>query len=258
MRTVFLGSSQFSLRMLRHLLANGIEISAVFTIPKRFTISYSNTEVTNYNYADLRPVAEERGIPYFEVESSAKKLSDYYDTIERTAPDVILVLGWYYMVPKRVRDLARYGAWGIHASLLPEYAGGAPLVWSIIEGKEETGVTLFKLGDGVDDGDIISQARLKIGEHDTIKNVYNKATKASKRLLLKALKNIDKVKFTRQDRKKIRIYPQRSPEDGELDLSLPARELYNFIRAQSDPYPGAFVRTTDGKKLVIEKARIEG
>jgi len=69
--------------------------------------------------------------------------------------------------------------------------------------------------------------------------------------------NITSIVFTPQDKEKIKIYPQRKPDDGELDLTKSAEELYNFIRAQSSPYPGAFIRTKDGKKLIIEKARIE-
>ena len=68
----------------------------------------------------------------------------------------MLFIGWYYIVPKSLRSLAKYGAWGIHASLLPKYAGGAPLSWAIINGEKKTGVTLFKLESGIDNGDIFS------------------------------------------------------------------------------------------------------
>jgi methionyl-tRNA formyltransferase len=161
------------------------------------------------------------------------------------------------MVPKKIRDIATYGTWGIHASMLPNYAGGAPLVWAIINGETETGVTLFKLDDGVDDGDIIEQEIIVIENVDTIKEVYEKVIIVSKTILLKALKNISKIVFKPQDKSKIKVFPQRKPQDGELDLTKPAQEIYNFIRAQSSPYPGAFIKTSDGKKLIIEKARIE-
>jgi methionyl-tRNA formyltransferase len=131
------------------------------------------------------------------------------------------------------------------------------LVWAIINGEEETGVTLFRLSDGVDDGDIIAQASFAIKHQDTIKDVYNKATTASKSLLIKALSDVDNLRFSPQDKSKIKVYPQRKPEDGEIDFTKSGIEIYNFIRAQSTPYPGAFMRTVDGKKLVIEKTRIE-
>lgn len=258
MKILFLGCSAFSERLLIKLSnLKNIEIGALFSIPQEFTISYSKEKVKNSNFVNLQPYAERLNIPFFEVESvPGKKLTDYKDFIEEYQPDAILVLGWYYMVPKSIRELAKWGAWGIHASLLPKYAGGAPLVWAIIEGEKETGVSLFQLSDGVDDGDIIEQQSFAITPTDTIKEVYEKATIASEAILETVLINPDEVQFKPQDKSKIQIYPQRKPEDGEIDLMWPAEKIYNFIRAQSAPYPGAFIKTSDNKKIYIENARI--
>ncbi len=258
MRIVFLGATKFSEAMFRHLVENGFHVEAVFTIPERFHISYSEQRVRNYNYADLEDFAKKHGLRSYEVDSvPGKRIGDYYEVLAGIGADVILVLGWYYMVPKRVRDLAKYGAWGIHASLLPKYRGGAPLVWAMIRGEAETGVTLFRLGEGPDDGDIIAQEKFPIAFDDTIREVYQKAVEASKGILVHALNNPGTIEYRPQDKEGGDHYPQRRPEDGELDLSKSAMELYNFIRAQSSPYPGAFIRTADGKRLVIERARIE-
>jgi methionyl-tRNA formyltransferase len=258
MRVVFLGATRFSEAMLRHLMENRFHVEAVFTIPETFHISYSEQPVRNYNYADLRGFAKKHGLRTYEVDSGpGKRIGDYYEVLAGIGADVILVVGWYYMVPKRVRDLAKYGAWGIHASLLPKYGGGAPLVWAMIRGEEEAGVTLFRLGEGVDDGEIIAQEKFPIAFDDTIREVYEKAVERSKGILVHALNNSDTIDYRPQDKKGVEHYPQRRPEDGELDLSKSAMELYNFIRAQSSPYPGAFIRTADGKRLVIERVRIE-
>ncbi|MEI2738969.1 MAG: formyltransferase family protein [Chitinophagaceae bacterium] len=257
MKVVFLGATQFSRELLLHLLNNQIKPERLFTIPQEFNISYSDTKVRNYNYANLPEIAAQHGITCYEVESTTgKRISDYYDDLAALQPDVILVMGWYYMVPKKIRDIARYGTWGIHASMLPKYAGGAPLVWAIINGEKETGVSLFKLDDGVDDGDIIAQQVIPIAFEDSIQEVYAKVTEASKGILVSALQNIERIKFTPQDKSKIEVWPQRKPEDGEIDLSWPAERIYNFIRAQSPPYPGAFIKTADGKKIIIEKAKM--
>jgi len=258
MDIVFLGATRFSESILRSLLEHQHSVRMIFTMPEQFNISYSQTPVKNYQYCDLGRLADAHGIPCYRIHSEQnKRLDDYYGQIKAISPTVILVMGWYYMVPKRIRELATHGAWGIHASLLPDYAGGAPLVWAMIHGEERTGVTLFRLDNGVDDGDIIAQRSFVIGPKDTIRGVYAKATRASKSILLNALSDMNAVTYSPQDKSRIKRYPQRKPEDGEIDLSRPAEDLYNFIRAQSSPYPGAFVRTTDGKKLVIEKARIE-
>lgn len=257
MKIVFLGATKFSEEILLHLLENDIPVNKVFTIPREFSISYSEKKVVNYNFSDLASISEKYGISCEFVDSkSGSTINDYYDKIKEMEPDIILVMGWYYMVPKKIRNLAKYGAWGIHASLLPEYAGGAPLVWAIIEGQTKTGVSLFKLDDGVDDGDIIGQAEISIEENDTIKEVYEKAISVSKRLLLENIRNIESVQFVPQDKTKIKVYAQRNPEDGQLDLAWPAKRMYDFIRAQAPPYPGAFIRTIDNKKIIIERARI--
>jgi methionyl-tRNA formyltransferase len=235
----------------------GATISALFTIPQEFSISYSNQKVKNYNYSDLELIANENKVPCYYIESSepGKKSGDYYKTIMELKPDVILVMGWYYMVPKKIRELAKYGAWGIHASMLPDYAGGAPLVWAIINGEKETGITLFKLDDGVDDGDIIYQKRIEIAEEDSIKTVYEKVTNFSKIILLEALQNISTISFTPQDKSKLKIYPQRKPEDGEINWDWDAKRIKNFIRAQTKPYPGAFT-IIKNKKVTIWDADI--
>jgi len=258
MRIVFLGSTQFSKKLLLNLIKEDVEIVAVFSIPKYFSISYSAKKIHNTNFANLAVIADENNIPFYEIDSKkGKKLIDHKLTIQTLKPDVIFALGWYYMVPKLIREIPKYGAWGIHASLLPKYAGGAPLVWAIINGEKETGVTLFKLSSGVDDGDIILQEKIVIGENDSIAQVYEKATIASKKIMMMALKKIKTITFVKQDKDKIEIYPQRRPEDGEINLKWDAKKIYDFIRAQSEPYPGAFIRTADGKKLVIEKAKIK-
>ncbi len=257
MKIIFLGCTQYSEKMLTDLIDNGYDILGIFSSPKSFNISYSKEKVTNTNYSDLSIIAKKNNIPFYIVDGSkGKRLNDYYDIIFNLRPDIMLVLGWFYMVPKKIRELPLYGAWGIHASLLPNYAGGAPLVWAIIEGEDTTGVTLFKLSDGVDDGDIISQIEFTIEENDTIKDVYDKAIYNSKLILNSSLNNINNISFTKQDKKEIKTYPQRSPDDGLIDWNQSSKKIKDFIRAQTKPYPGAFTIIQD-KKVIIWDAEIE-
>ena len=255
MKIIFLGSTKFSEKLLNSLLINNFEISAIFTIPKEFTVMKSE-KIVNNNYADLSTTANKKNIPIYYVNED-KKLSSYEDIIKKINPDIILVLGWYYIIPKVIRDIPKFGACGIHASMLPKYAGWAPLVWAIINGEEETGITFFQFDDSVDGGDIIAQESFKIKIEDTIKEVYANATKESVKMLINILPKIDTLKFKQQDKSKLEVYPKRSPQDGEIDFTKSSKEIYNFIRAQSSPYPGAFIRTNDDKTIVIEKARID-
>jgi methionyl-tRNA formyltransferase len=254
----FFGSTNYSKDLLLFLIEKKYIPKAIFSSPAEYHISHSVEKVKNYNYANLQEIADQYKLPFYEIDSiNGKRTKDYDSKIKKLGLSFMLVLGWHYMLPRSTRELSKLGAWGIHASLLPNYAGGAPLTWAIINGEKQTGVTLFKLDDGVDDGDIISQKSFFIEEKDTIKEVYEKATLLSKEILLEVLANINNIKFKRQDKNKIRIYPQRKPEDGEIDLSKTVDEIYNFVRAQSSPYPGAFIKTADGKKLIIEKIRKE-
>lgn len=97
-----------------------------------------------------------------------------------------------------------------------------------INGEKETGVTLFRMEDGVDDGDLIAQTSFTIDFKDTIKEVYEKATSESKKILVSILSNINEVNFTIQDKSKIEIYPQRKPEDGEIDWNDDIENIYNY------------------------------
>ncbi|MFN4083078.1 MAG: methionyl-tRNA formyltransferase [Bacteroidia bacterium] len=257
MRIVFLGCTKFSEALLLSLInIKNIKIVGVFSIPKQFNISYSEKKVENTNYADLSIYANQFNIPHYIVDSvEGMRINDYQKEIALLKPDVILVMGWYYMVPQSIRKIATYGAWGIHASLLPNYAGGAPLVWAMINGETETGVTLFRLDDGVDDGDIIEQQTIQINNKDTIKEVYEKATVASKVILKKVFDPTYQLQFKPQDKSKLRIYPQRKPEDGIIDWTKSTKEIKDFIRAQTKPYPGAYT-IINGKKVTIWDADI--
>jgi methionyl-tRNA formyltransferase len=161
------------------------------------------------------------------------------------------------MIPKSIRELAKYGAWGIHASLLPKYAGHAPLNWAMIYGEEKAGVTMFRMEDGVDNGDIISQKSFSIEYEDSIKEVYAKATTASKEILLNILSDIKNVRFAPQNKESIEIHPPRTPQDGEIDWNKSAVEIYNFIRAQTLPYPCAYSTINDRVIKIIDAKIVE-
>lgn len=252
---VFLGCTKFSEQILQFLIKEKVKIKAIFSIPREFSISYSKEKVINSNYVDLSDYAKKIDVPYHLIESKdTRRLIDFENELKLMQPEVILAAGWYFMIPKKIRNIARHGAWGLHASILPHYAGGAPLVWALINGEKETGVTLFRMDDGVDDGDIISQKSFHINDHDNIKTLLIKTTKASKEILKETLK-LKQINYLKQDKSKIKIYPQRSPADGKIDWSKPSDQIVNFIRAQTKPYPGAWT-IINNKKVIIWDAEI--
>ena len=147
---------------------------------------------------------------------------------------------------------------GIHPSLLPRYRGGAPLVWAIINGESGSGVSLFHFHTGMDDGDIIGQKSFPIKQDDTIAEVWSKAQEGALGLIDDHFLDLleGRAPRTAQDHSRATYCSQRRPQDGRIDWKLPAETIHNFIRAQSDPYPGAFSHNNNGEKVVVLKAAV--
>ena len=256
MRIVFFGASTLGYRCCRQLLEMGQQVVGLFTIPRDFAISYSpGAPVRNVLHADFHALGETRGIPVVSVEG---KMASYADQLAALKPDLLVVIGWYYMIPSTLRALAASGCVGIHGSLLPRYRGGAPLVWAMINGETETGVTLFHFADGVDDGDIVAQRAFEIGSHDTIATLLAKAEVASLELVSEYIPLLASGDAPRipQDHTDATTVPQRSPADGQIDWSWDAARIDRFIRAQTHPYPGAFTMV-GGKRVRIWAADVE-
>ena len=256
MKIFFLGATKFSSRCMRVAIDAGCSIVGCAGSPEVFPISYAPKGVRNINYFDFQASAHDLGVPCVPYQRDAVK--EFIHEVERLEPDLILVAGWYYMVPRALREVAKKGAVGLHGSLLPKYRGGAPLVWALIHGESELGLSLFYLEDGVDTGDIIGQERFRISEHETIADAMKKMEDAAERLLITYLPLLAKDKAPRlpQDHSQATQFPQRSPQDGEIDWKKTPKEIRDFIRAQTKPYPGAF-STMDGRKITIWDADVE-
>jgi methionyl-tRNA formyltransferase len=259
MRIVFFGATALGYECCRELLDRGENVVGIFTIPREFRISYSQTPVTNVTFRSFDELAQGRGVPLVEVTGRMSE-PRYAEALRAWQPHFGLVVGWYYMIPAALRELFPLGVAGIHASLLPKYRGGAPLVWAIINGEAETGVSLFYFDGGVDTGDLIAQRRIGISADDTIGTVYDRATRASLDLVRECVPLVRAGVAPRveQDHGAATTFPQRKPEDGLIDWGgLSARQAYDWVRAQTRPYPGAFARLR-GERVTIWRAELPG
>ncbi|TFY99669.1 methionyl-tRNA formyltransferase [Ramlibacter rhizophilus] len=256
MRIVFLGASQFGLRCLGALAGlPGISLAGVVTAPRTFAISYRPQGVTNVLHADVAGWCEARGLPIATLGPQGMRTPGLWDAVQQWEPDAFVVAGWYHMVPKAWRELAP--AYGLHASLLPAYRGGAPLVWAMIHGERQTGITLFEFDDGVDTGPIVAQASTPIAEDDTIGTVYARIEALGERLLVESLPGLaaGTLRPRPQPEGAGQVFAQRGPEDGRIDWHWPARRIHDFVRAQTRPYPGAFF--LDGaRRVTVWAARV--
>ena len=254
-RVFLLSATRFGLRCLDAIEACGQDVVGCAWTPRRFSISYAPKGVENVNYVDYREVAEVRGIPCIRYERGNPLA--FRKAVEGLRPDLLLAAGWYYLLDAKLRGIAPAGAVGIHGSCLPRYRGGAPLVWQMIRGERSAGASLFYLEDGVDTGDVIGMRQFPIEEADTIADVMARMEEAAVGLLREFLPQLAEGTAPRHPQREedASIFPQRSPEDGEIDWTRPAPEIRNFIRAQTRPYPGAFTRIA-GKKVIVWDADI--
>ena len=239
-RVIFIGASKTGLQCLKMMNDSPLyNVVGTVTAPKTFTISYRPEGVTNVLFADIKKYCEGNDIDCMVIKQGMKD-SNLFEQVKAMAPDIFIVVGWYHLIPKSWLDLAP--TYGLHASLLPDYTGGAPLVWAIINGEKKTGVTLFQFDNGVDSGPIVGQLTTDIYAKDTIATLYARIESLGVKLIKEHLPKIinGSEKLIVQDESKRRVFPQRKPEDGIIDWTLPANKIYDFVRAQTKPYPGAF------------------
>ncbi|MDH3602288.1 MAG: PIG-L family deacetylase, partial [Candidatus Tectomicrobia bacterium] len=185
-------------------------------------------------------------------------IKNFAEDIEALQPDVIFVVGFSQIIPKAILAIPPLGVIGFHSAVLPDRRGNAPLIWAIIDGLKETGVTMFYMEEGIDTGDIIATETFPIAEGDGAADVLRKANEATLSLVKDYL---DAVLDGTAPRLKqpcdAGIYTRkRNPADGEINWSKPAHEIVNLIRALGAPYPMAHSFGGDGIPILIEKARI--
>jgi len=190
------------------------------------------------------------GVPLVKVRNINDE--EHVERILSLAPDLILVIGWTQLVKAPILRIPRHGCIGFHASLLPRYRGRAPVNWAIINGEEKTGNTMLLLEEGVDNGDIIAQREISIGLEDTCGSIYDRVAETEFEMLDEVLPLIREGRMPRkrQDARLVTVMPRRRPEDGLIHWNWPAFRVYNWVRALTHPYPGAFTWLPGGRVFV--------
>ena len=205
---------------------------------------------------DIQQLAHQNNATFYESRNvNHKKWNDFWET---SKVDLIFMVSWRYLVPSTIYQRAKQGAYVFHDSLLPKYRGFAPTVWAMINGEKETGVTLFKVAEEVDAGDIIDQQAVPIEDADTIADVVENVTQTYLDLITKnfdALAN-GTTRPTPQNHNEATFTCKWTPKDSLIHWERSSQEIYNLIRATSRPYPGAFCYL-DGKKLTIWSAELQ-
>lgn len=215
-------------------------------------VTIDDTGDTRSVYGDFQKFCEGKRLPLFTV----RNREDFENTLMKLKPELCLVVCWYWLINSKCLASVPHGFLGVHASLLPKRRGGAPIVWAMIDGETETGVSLFSFAEGMDAGDILAQRSIAISPTDYVSDVFAKLEDAVLAIFRgEYLDILDcRIEGTPQNHVEATYCAHRDPSDGLIDWHKSGKQVYDFIRAQSEPYPGAFT-FLDGKKLTVWRAR---
>lgn len=238
-KIVMCGCCEAGYYLIRDLIEYGVKFASFVILTPEQGEQYNVS-----GYKDFSLLAEKYDIPvYYPKEYSLNSIDDIKFFSDNKF-DLLIRGGWQRLFPDHVLNTLRIGAIGVHGSsdYLPKGRGRSPLNWSLIEDKKRFIMHLFFIRVGVDDGDVFDTEAFDINEFDTIETLYYKYYLVTRKMLVRSLPKI--VNGTITVRKQIgqpSYYPKRTPKDGRIEWeNMDVYEIYNFVRAQTRPYPGAY------------------
>ena len=231
-------------------------INAIYEMGGKFDLLITLKDEKNRDKSGriyLDEVAEKHGAPLVKIDNINDV--EVIDALKKYEIDWLFIIGWSQIAKKEVLETPTYGCIGMHPTLLPKGRGRAAIPWAIIKGLDKTGVTLFKLDEGVDTGDIIGQGTIEIKKDTNATVLYDQVNDMHVELIKRYWNDIveNKVTLTKQNNAEATEWPGRKPEDGEILNTMTIDEVDKLIRAVTHPYPGAFY-VENGKKIVIWSA----
>ncbi len=256
MRAAFIGVVSTGWHCLKSLLDNETNIVGIFTADRQEMVKKSGMH-PDY-FSEFEDLAVEYSVPLYKIRDTSINLD--VEKIKQCKPDIIFCIGWPQVISKDILQIPGQGCIGIHPTLLPERRGGAPINWCLIDGLSRSGVTLFYFDEGLDSGDIIGQQGFEINFEDTAKTVLDKVTGVAVQLVKTYLPLLKEKQAPRvpQDRLRATYTRHRRPEDGIIDWSKTSLSIYNWIRALTSPFPGAFTFWKGNKVIIWESELLDG
>ncbi|MFE7337337.1 methionyl-tRNA formyltransferase [Streptomyces griseus] len=251
MRVVMFGYQTWGHRTLQALLDSEHDVVTVVTHPRS---DHAYEKIWSDSVADL---AEKHGVP---VIIRNRPDDELFELLREASPDIIVANNWRTWIPPRIYNLPRHGTLNIHDSLLPAYAGFSPLIWALINGEPEVGVTAHMMDEELDAGDIVVQRAVAVGPTDTATDLFHRTVDLIAPVTVEALGLIasGQTEFTPQDRSKASFFHKRAEEDIRIDWNWPAEDLERLVRAQSAPYPAAFTFHRGQRLEVVSAVVSEG
>jgi methionyl-tRNA formyltransferase len=239
---VVFGYHDVGVECLDALISRGSRVIAVFT--------HRDNPEEKIWFRSVAQLARRHGI--------AVHTPDFVNTPEWIArlrelqPDIIFSFYYRNMICQEILEIPRLGAFNMHGSLLPKYRGRVPINWAVLNGEIRTGATLHHMVKRPDAGDIVDQEAVPIGPRETAQDVFIKVTAATRQVLERSLEAIKQGRASRrpQDESQASYFGGRKPDDGRIDWHADTQRIFNFIRALTHPYPGAFT-DVEGRRFFV-------
>ncbi len=249
-KIIFMGTPQFSVPILGQLIEDGYDVLAVVTQPDR---PVGRKKVMTP--PPIKEAAIAHNLPVLQPEKLLR--SDELQQMINLKPDLIVTAAYGQLLPNELLEAPKYGCINVHASLLPELRGGAPIHYSLLQGKKETGITIMYMAEKLDAGDIISQSAVPIEEADHTGILHDKLSEVGAVLLSETIPAILSGTSSRtpQDESKATFAPNIRRADEKIDWNRSGEELYNQVRGLH-PWPVAYT-TLDGNVVKVWKAKKE-
>jgi methionyl-tRNA formyltransferase len=244
-RAVVFAYHNVGVRCLKVLLAGGVDVALVVT--------HEDNAAENIWFESVISLCQAEGIAY--ITPADANAPELLAQVQAAQPDLMFSFYYRNMLPAAL--LAVAPAFNMHGSLLPQFRGRAPVNWAVLHGATETGATLHEMTVKPDAGAIVAQSAVPILPDDTAFEVFGKVTVAAEQALWRVLPQLLDGSAARSinDLRQGGYFGGRKPEDGRIDWSQPAQQVYNLHRAVAPPYPGAFT-DAGGRRYIIERARL--
>ncbi|APG59681.1 methionyl-tRNA formyltransferase [Christiangramia salexigens] len=257
LRVVFMGTPDFAVKSLEAILNAGIKVVGVITAPDK-----PAGRGRKLNESAVKQYAVKNNLRV--LQPTNLKSPEFQKELEELNPNVQVVVA-FRMLPKSVWNYPELGTFNLHASLLPQYRGAAPINWAIINGEKYTGVSTFFLDEKIDTGEVILQERIEIGQSENVGSLHDRLMETGSKLVVTTLHSIanEEIKPVKQEETaELKDAPKLDRENTKIDWSAPIDEVFNLIRGLN-PYPAAWcflknegkehrVKIFDVEKLEIE------
>lgn len=245
-RIVFMGTPDFAVTILQHLVENKYNVVGVITAPDK-----PAGRGRKLNQSAVKKYAISQNLPMLQPKNL--KEEDFQEALRNWNANLQIVVA-FRMLPKTVWAMPKYGTFNLHASLLPEYRGAAPINWAIINGETKTGITTFFIDDKIDTGEIILQKEMEIKESETVGELHDKLMYLGADLVKETVELIKKgeVYTTKQPEKEQKPAHKLFPHNCKIDWSLSLHDIYNKIRGLN-PYPAAWTNIHNGTDQISAK-----